>query len=42
MHTNPLFGSVDVVLAGIIALAILAAVIVTIPDLARTLKIHSM
>jgi hypothetical protein len=38
----PMFGFVDVILAGIIVLIILIAVIATIPDVVRTLKIHSM
>jgi len=37
-----MFGYVDIVLAAIIGLIILVALIVTIPDLVRTLKIHSM
>ena len=36
------FGYVDVVLAGIIGLIILIAVIAMIPDVVKTMKIHSM
>jgi hypothetical protein len=42
MHSMLMFGYVDIVLAAIIGLIILVALIVTIPDLVRTLKIHSM
>jgi hypothetical protein len=41
-HSMPMFGFVDVVLAGVIVSIILIAVIATIPDLVRTMKIHSM
>jgi hypothetical protein len=41
-HGMPMFGFADVILAGIIGLIILIAVIVTLPDLFKTLKIHSM
>jgi hypothetical protein len=42
MHSMSMFGFVDVILAGIIGLIILVAVLFTLPDLVRTLKIHSM
>jgi hypothetical protein len=38
----PMFGFIDVILAGIIGLVVLIAVVMTIPDAIRTLKIHSM
>jgi hypothetical protein len=42
MHSMPMFGFLDVILAGIIGLVVLIAVVMTIPDVIRTLKIHSM
>jgi hypothetical protein len=42
MHSMPMFGYLDIVLAAVIGLIILVALIATIPDLVRTLKIHSM
>ncbi len=41
-HSMSMFGFVDVILAGVIVLTILIAVIATVPDLVRTMKIHSM
>jgi hypothetical protein len=41
-HSMPMFGWADVILAGVIGLIILIALIATIPDLVRTMKIHSM
>ena len=38
----PMFGFFDVILAGIIGLIVLIAVVMTLPDLIRTMKIHSM
>jgi len=37
-----MFGFFDVILAGIIGLIVLIAVVMTLPDLIRTMKIHSM
>jgi hypothetical protein len=42
MHSMPMFGFLDVILAGIIGLIVLVVVVMTIPDLVRTLKIHAM
>jgi len=42
IHSMPMFGFIDVILAGIIGLVVLIAVVMTIPDAIRTLKIHSM
>jgi hypothetical protein len=42
MHSMPMLGYADIVFAAIIGLIILIAMIATIPDLVRTLKIHSM
>jgi hypothetical protein len=41
-HSMSMFGFVDVILAGVTVLTILIAVIATIPDLVRTMRIHSM
>jgi hypothetical protein len=41
-HSMSMFGFVDVILAGVIVVTILIAVIATVPDLVRTMKIHSM
>ncbi len=42
MHSMPMFGFFDVILAGIIGLIVLIAVVMTLPDLIRTMKIHAM
>jgi hypothetical protein len=41
-HGMPMFGFADVILAGIIGLVVLIVAIATIPDLVKTMKIHSM
>jgi hypothetical protein len=42
MHSMPMFGFFDVILAGIVGLIVLIAVVMTLPDLIRTMKIHAM
>jgi hypothetical protein len=42
MHSMPMFGFFDVILAGIVGLVVLIAVVMTLPDLIRTMKIHAM
>jgi hypothetical protein len=37
-----MFGLFDVILAGIVGLIVLIAVVTTLPDFIRTMKIHSM
>jgi hypothetical protein len=42
MHSMPMFGFFDVILAGIVGLIVLIVVVMTLPDLIRTMKIHAM
>jgi hypothetical protein len=42
MHSMPIFGSFDLILAGVIGLAILIAILASLPDLLRYIKLHSM
>jgi hypothetical protein len=42
LHSMPMFGFVDVIVTGIIALIILIAVLMTLPELARYIKMSSM
>jgi hypothetical protein len=42
LRSMPMFGFVDVILAGIIALFILIAILMTLPELVRYIKMSSM
>jgi hypothetical protein len=42
LHSMPMFGFVDVILVGIIALIILIAGLMTLPELVRYIRMSSM